>query len=120
VERGERPGGRCRPAAGACEQGQDTSLCSLSIQWLRARLRSPCSNPPRSALPRPQILIESELRSDGFGFDAIFGAEVGGAPSAELYASCVRPLVEGLFEGINGTVFAYGQTGAGKSYTMVG
>jgi hypothetical protein len=60
------------------------------------------------------------MRSDGFGFDAIFGADVGGAPSAELYANCVRPLVEGLFEGINGTVFAYGPTGAGKSYTMVG
>jgi hypothetical protein len=58
------------------------------------------------------------MRSDRFRFDAVFGSAVGGAPSSELYPSCVRPLVEGLFGGINGTVFAYGQTGAGKSFTM--
>lgn len=30
------------------------------------------------------------------------------------------PLVEGVLNGYNGTVFAYGQTGCGKSYTMMG
>ena len=30
------------------------------------------------------------------------------------------PLVEGVLDGYNGTVFAYGQTGCGKSYTMMG
>ena len=30
------------------------------------------------------------------------------------------PLVEGVLNGFNGTVFAYGQTGCGKSYTMMG
>ena len=30
------------------------------------------------------------------------------------------PVVEGVLDGYNGTVFAYGQTGCGKSYTMMG
>ncbi len=29
-------------------------------------------------------------------------------------------LVDSLFEGINGCVFAYGATGTGKTFTMIG
>ena len=32
----------------------------------------------------------------------------------------VQPLIETFLSGINSTVFAYGITGAGKSYTMFG
>nr|XP_009941700.1 PREDICTED: kinesin-like protein KIF3C [Opisthocomus hoazin] len=32
----------------------------------------------------------------------------------------VRPLIEAVLRGFNGTVFAYGQTGTGKTYTMQG
>lgn len=37
-----------------------------------------------------------------------------------IYESCAFSLVESALEGYNGTVFAYGQTGAGKTFTMVG
>lgn len=30
----------------------------------------------------------------------------------------VKPLIEGLFNGCNATVFAYGATGSGKTFTM--
>jgi kinesin family protein 5 len=30
------------------------------------------------------------------------------------------PIVEAAFEGINGTIFAYGQTSSGKTFTCVG
>lgn len=36
----------------------------------------------------------------------------------QIYDSCIKNLMEGLFEGYNATVFAYGQTGTGKTYTM--
>jgi hypothetical protein len=67
------------------------------------------------------VTLKGETRGESFGFDAVFGADGSGgaAPSAALYVRCVAPLVEGVFAGINGTVFAYGQTGAGKSFTMV-
>ena len=34
------------------------------------------------------------------------------------YEDAAYNLVEGVIEGYNGTVFAYGQTGCGKSFTM--
>jgi len=38
----------------------------------------------------------------------------------QIYEDICFPLVGGVLEGYNGTVFAYGQTGCGKSYTMMG
>lgn len=37
-----------------------------------------------------------------------------------IYDDCARPIVESVLEGYNGTIFAYGQTGTGKTYTMEG
>ncbi|XP_022744590.1 kinesin-like protein KIN-5C [Durio zibethinus] len=52
-----------------------------------------------------------------FTFDKVFG------PSAEqkdLYDQAVVPIVNEVLEGFNCTIFAYGQTGTGKTYTMEG
>ena len=38
----------------------------------------------------------------------------------EVYSSCSTDIVTRLMEGYNGTIMAYGQTGAGKTYTMTG
>lgn len=37
-----------------------------------------------------------------------------------VYEQCAHEVVEQAFKGINGTIMAYGQTGAGKTFTMVG
>jgi len=37
-----------------------------------------------------------------------------------VYNVCAAGIVDNVMEGFNGTVFAYGQTGAGKSFTMEG
>lgn len=42
------------------------------------------------------------------------------ATQTDVYCRTARPIVEKLFEGYNGTVLAYGQTGTGKTYTMTG
>ena len=39
---------------------------------------------------------------------------------ADVFDYSIRPTVDDILNGYNGTVFAYGQTGAGKSYTMMG
>lgn len=39
---------------------------------------------------------------------------------ADIFDFSIRSTVEDVMNGYNGTVFAYGQTGAGKSYTMMG
>lgn len=38
----------------------------------------------------------------------------------DLYRHIALPIVEKAFQGYNGTIFAYGQTGTGKTYTMSG
>lgn len=44
----------------------------------------------------------------------------GGSDNAELYNDCVSELVCSAMEGYSATVFAYGQTSSGKTYTMMG
>ena len=39
---------------------------------------------------------------------------------ADIFDYSIKPTVDDILNGYNGTVFAYGQTGAGKSYTMMG
>jgi len=39
---------------------------------------------------------------------------------SDIFDFSIRPTVDDILNGYNGTVFAYGQTGAGKSYTMMG
>ena len=38
----------------------------------------------------------------------------------QIYQICVQPLVSSTFEGANTTCFAYGLTGSGKTFTMMG
>jgi hypothetical protein len=52
-----------------------------------------------------------------FTFDGAYFVD---SNSEQIYEEMVFPLVEGVLEGYNGTVFAYGQTGCGKSFTMEG
>eukprot|EP00873_Tetraselmis_striata_P007577 jgi/Tetstr1/427841/TSEL_001811.t2 len=63
----------------------------------------------------PEVAVRG-YQARAFPFDQVYGD--GAQPSGALFGDCVAPLVEGLFEGYNGTVLAYGQTGAGKTYTM--
>ena len=42
------------------------------------------------------------------------------ASQEEVYEECARGVVSRLLDGYNGTVMAYGETGAGKTYTMTG
>ena len=37
---------------------------------------------------------------------------------SDIFDFSIKPTVDDILNGYNGTVFAYGQTGAGKSYTM--
>ena len=40
--------------------------------------------------------------------------------NADVYKNSCQEIVMNALEGINGTIFMYGQTGAGKTYTMLG
>ncbi|KAJ8013907.1 hypothetical protein DPEC_G00034700 [Dallia pectoralis] len=69
---------------------------------------------------------EINVRTGGIGdkaarktytFDMVFGAA---AKQIEVYKSVVCPILDEVISGYNCTVFAYGQTGTGKTFTMEG
>ncbi|XP_017343029.1 kinesin-like protein KIF3B isoform X1 [Ictalurus punctatus] len=52
-----------------------------------------------------------------FTFDSVYDWN---SKQVDLYDETFRPLVDSVLLGFNGTIFAYGQTGTGKTYTMEG
>ena len=56
-------------------------------------------------------------RERRYVFDGAFDGE---ASNEAVYDGTAAPLVRGVLEGVNATVFAYGATGSGKTHTMVG
>ncbi|XP_020570050.1 kinesin-like protein KIF3A isoform X2 [Oryzias latipes] len=52
-----------------------------------------------------------------FTFDTVFGPD---SKQLDVYNLTARPIVDSVLEGYNGTIFAYGQTGTGKTFTMEG
>ena len=52
-----------------------------------------------------------------FPFDYVYPMETS---QRDVYDQVAFPIVDSIFQGYNGTVFAYGQTGCGKTYTMMG
>ncbi|XP_062051051.1 kinesin-like protein KIF21A isoform X3 [Lepus europaeus] len=60
----------------------------------------------------PQVFLGKDK---AFTFDYVFDID---SQQQQIYTQCIEKLIEGCFEGYNATVFAYGQTGAGKTYTM--
>ncbi|TGZ83811.1 kinesin-domain-containing protein [Ascodesmis nigricans] len=57
------------------------------------------------------------LSNKTYTFDRAFGPE---ADQSQIYDNVVEPMLDEMLSGYNCTIFAYGQTGTGKTYTMTG
>ena len=55
--------------------------------------------------------------SKDFAYDSVYDID---AKQQVVYDESAFPLVESVIKGYNGTIFAYGQTGCGKTHTMLG
>ncbi|KAK1290022.1 Armadillo repeat-containing kinesin-like protein 2 [Acorus calamus] len=60
-------------------------------------------------------LRKNNWSSECFRFDEVFSET---ASQKRVYEAVAKPVVESVLNGYNGTVMAYGQTGAGKTYTV--
>ena len=60
---------------------------------------------------------QSNEAAGAFTFDRVFDTN---SRQTDVFDFSIRSTVDDILNGYNGTVFAYGQTGAGKSYTMMG
>ncbi|KAJ8008742.1 hypothetical protein DPEC_G00081580 [Dallia pectoralis] len=102
---------RCRPlnrkeaaAAGAPGiPGGGGGIVEMDVRLGQVVLRN-----PRAPPGEPQKT---------FTFDSVYDAS---SKQRDLYEETVRPLIDSVLDGFNGTIFAYGQTGTGKTYTMQG
>ncbi|MCI4395701.1 hypothetical protein PGIGA_G00195060 [Pangasianodon gigas] len=94
---------RCRPLSRKEEASGYDSIVDMDVKVGQVALRN-----PRAAPGEPDKT---------FTFDAVYD---GGSKQSDLYDESVRPLVDSVLRGFNGTVLAYGQTGTGKTYTMQG
>lgn len=63
-----------------------------------------------------QTLVNTRTK-EAFSFDQVFGPEV---TTESIFNDQVKELVHNALDGINQTVFAYGQTSSGKTFTMRG
>lgn len=71
--------------------------------------------------PDSRTVIAQPSKEDSephrFNFDYVFSPST---PQAAVYEKAARPIVDSVMQGFNGTVFAYGQTSSGKTFTMAG
>ena len=66
-----------------------------------------------------QVIVKkpNDSETKSFTFDYTFGYE---STQQSVYEQTGFQLVENVLEGYNGTIFAYGQTGCGKTFIMMG
>ncbi|KAG4176711.1 hypothetical protein ERO13_A11G263132v2 [Gossypium hirsutum] len=66
-----------------------------------------------------ETFIIKDEKEEGFtfSFDKVFYEE---SNQADVYEFLVLPIVRDTVNSINGTIITYGQTGAGKTYSMEG
>ena len=83
-----------------CWHGDCCLLLALAAQPYLIATCSPCKGKPFfQYIQCLQILPEDSVQAD-------------------VYQAAVQPVVEDVLNGYNGTIMAYGQTGAGKTYTL--
>ncbi|XP_030200947.1 centromere-associated protein E isoform X5 [Gadus morhua] len=61
--------------------------------------------------------LDDGVTTKSFSYDRVFSSS---ETTNHLYQDIAKPLVVSAVEGYNGTIFAYGQTSSGKTFTMMG
>lgn len=106
------------------EEKAERQLIAEKFYELSGRIRVFCRVRPPSVRgaaqallrPKPNSVLVERGGAKEFAFDHVFGPE---ATQRAVYAQ-VEPLVVSFADGYNACIMAYGQTGTGKTFTMMG
>ncbi|CAD2216380.1 OSM3-like kinesin [Angomonas deanei] len=72
----------------------------------------------RLDLATNQVIVQHPIGDpDVFAFDAVYNNTF---TQRDIFLQEVQPLADAVLQGYNATVFAYGQSGSGKTHTMTG
>ncbi|CAG2224103.1 KIF17 [Mytilus edulis] len=93
---------RCRPM----NKRENDLKCKPCLSMESKRGQCTIKNPGDPKAPPKMFTFDGSYYTDSV--------------TENIYNEIAYPLVEGVCEGYNGTIFAYGQTGCGKSFTMQG
>lgn len=105
---------RCRPMSEKEIADGHESIIELACERCEIIIRNPNLEPSNLLGTRKTT---RRNHSKVFKFDAVFGWN---SEQDDIYNEVCRPIVNSVLQGFNGTIFAYGQTGTGKTYTMEG
>ena len=113
-------GVRIRPPSDKERHAREAQVWDVSEDDRELRLTSPTgptahASPQNAASPGKDSANAKSSQRTRYTADRVFGPE---AANDEVYAQAARDIVRGALRGVNGTVFAYGQTGGGKTHTM--
>eukprot|EP01018_Ginkgo_biloba_P002785 Gb_10693 [translate_table: standard] len=61
--------------------------------------------------------VQNRSKQKRYAFDFAFGPQ---ATNRDVYGTMISSMLAGVLQGLNATIFAYGATGSGKTYTMAG
>ncbi|KAI8822197.1 P-loop containing nucleoside triphosphate hydrolase protein, partial [Fimicolochytrium jonesii] len=93
---------RCRPFSEKEKAAGHSNIVAISKEAATVAITN-----PKSASDLPKT----------FTFDSVFDIS---STQQEVYNKTARPIIESVLNGYNGTIFAYGQTGTGKTFSMEG
>ena len=120
------PDGNETSALFLCRAKQQTPACTRTHPSYNPTdpLCSPTAPTPHTQSPRPRS-VPMQTSPDGnplpdgkatfFTYDRIFDED---SSTEAVYDGTAKEIVHSVSRGMNGTIFAYGQTSSGKTFTM--
>ncbi|EZG43731.1 kinesin motor domain protein [Gregarina niphandrodes] len=123
---------RCRPCAEASEvlelRPAQKEICVFDVhkgpqehRYISNRNRASTADDHSRSVSNHGLSIhglrQQPTEAKSYVFDGVCGPDT---TQEELFEAHIVPLVEEVLQGFNCTIFAYGQTGTGKTYTMEG
>jgi kinesin family protein 18/19 len=103
---------RCRPHSQKEKEINDQAIVHVLDNNVVVLL-----DPAASISVPEEVFRQNRSKEKHYAFDYAFGPN---ASQDQVFDKSARFLIDGVLQGYNATVFAYGATGAGKTYTMLG